>query len=591
MTTWGATPAVTKPLANVAFAAFERVTIPLRDGAKDNKDAMLDMPALAKAVETEAKAIGETIVPHLKTLSQSPPRMGSITVSPALAQELTSLLTDRSRSVLSASNLEGALAVVAAKNGGKVEGAAGDKLVTILREYVATFPNVEMLDFNKLGRITSFRIDDKQVPLCTLNGQPVALGDFYAKVADAVSASIDKSVLRHGWMADRWGWRAKMSTELLDVVAQKASEQTGPIHVLQQKFPGAKVEVLATGKDGDHERFLYRVAGHGVFCEQSDGLVTKYDDRKFTVDPVLFTANVRDDGSFDVAVPTAPRKITKYPMQTPFSVGDSVDIHFNDPTATDRAEEGKPFDTRYKILHGTIKSFDGAGNYTVAFKDPQGRDQTKTYTMDALKKQNTPHFFSESSSHFSDVGININTDAKLKAFLESADPIIKKHLPTDGSLLKLSQAELVKKQKQCVDELMKYTHDLVKYPADKDASPDESSRRYHEMIGGGFGRVDLGKLVDINRGVCRHQCILEHLLLQRAGIDSRLASGAANTYGGEFRGFHIWVELSLADNARYLSDQTWNDKTIPLWEGAYGTDKRRVEMYDRTSRYDYSLTD
>ena len=47
--------------------------------------------------------------------------------------------------------------------------------------------------------------------------------------------------------------------------------------------------------------------------------------------------------------------------------------------------------------------------------------------------------------------------------------------------------------------------------------------------------------------------------------------------------------LSLADNARYLSDQTWSDRAIPLWEGAYGTDKRRVEMYDRTSRYDSSL--
>ena len=93
-----------------------------------------------------------------------------------------------------------------------------------------------------------------------------------------------------------------------------------------------------------------------------------------------------------------------------------------------------------------------------------------------------------------------------------------------------------------------------------------------------------GELVKIERGVCRHQCILEHLLLQRAGIDSRLASGAANTSSGDFRGYHIWCEVTLADGTRFLSDQTWDDATIPLWAGAYSVDKRRIEMGYRTDR-------
>ena len=108
----------------------------------------------------------------------------------------------------------------------------------------------------------------------------------------------------------------------------------------------------------------------------------------------------------------------------------------------------------------------------------------------------------------------------------------------------------------------------------------------HEMQIAGY-RV----LAKIGKGVCRHQCIFEQLLLQLAGIDSRLASGAANTGSGNYRGLHIWSEVTLADNARYLTDQTWSDPTIPLWDGAYDSDKSRAEMYHRTARYDSTVVD
>ena len=88
---------------------------------------------------------------------------------------------------------------------------------------------------------------------------------------------------------------------------------------------------------------------------------------------------------------------------------------------------------------------------------------------------------------------------------------------------------------------MDYTANAAIYPRSKDSNPDEASAvpRVHRQCLG-LNRVALGELVKIERGVCRHQCILEHLLLQRAGIDSRLASGAANTSSGDFRGYHIW---------------------------------------------------
>ncbi|CAN0594094.1 unnamed protein product, partial [Laminaria digitata] len=147
--------------------------------------------------------------------------------------------------------------------------------------------------------------------------------------------------------------------------------------------------------------------------------------------------------------------------------------------------------------------------------------------------------------------------------------------------------QLAKRQKECAGAIMKYVRDAMKYPASKDGHPDANSAKYHEIMDGMdyWDTVPMGELLDIGKGVCRHQCIAEHLLMQVAGIDSRLASGAANERDGRYRGLHIWMELSLADNARYLSDQTWNDTAIPLWNGAYDSDKRRVEMFHRTDRY------
>ena len=206
-----------------------------------------------------------------------------------------------------------------------------------------------------------------------------------------------------------------------------------------------------------------------------------------------------------------------------------------------------------------------------------------------IRKANNPHWFSTQGSNFSDVSINIKNDADLKKFLNEAQPIIDRHLPKDGSLVGISSDALAKRQKACIKELMAYTKERVKYPSKKDsANIDAESKRYHSLVDG-WGRFELGELAKIEKGVCRHQCIFEHLLLQRAGIDSRLASGAANTSSNKFRGYHIWTEVTLADGGRYLSDQTWDDATIPLWAGAYSVDKRRVEMYNRTARYDGNI--
>ncbi len=587
LSTWGTPSAPTEALSPAAFGAFQRAMTAAFDGAGGTADGMLDARAVDTLVRSEATTLGDSVKPFLNNLTQGVVKDGSTTiaVSPALAGELKSLVLAHAKSAMSVPNIVGAATVVAAKHGGKLDGAGASQLSTIIRGYMSEFPGVELLDFNKLGRIASFEVEGKQVPLSTLNGRPQKLAEFYTAVATAVSTSI-KSDIRHPWAGPRWGVRAKQSAELLDVIAQRTAEGTGPINVLKQQFPNQPVQILATGKDGEHERFLYKV-GNRVFAEASDGRVQPYDTQRNGTDPVLFTADVRDDGAYDVQVVQTTTR--KYPTQTTYAVGDSIDLAYRDHQAQNAYDEGKPFATQYKVANGTIKGFDVAGNYSVEFKDPQGQTQTKTVSLTEIKKYNHPHYFSENSSYFSDIVINVNNDKVLKDFLEGADPIIKQHLPTDGTLLSLSPEELVKRQKSALEALMKYAAQNMKYPTDKATATDAESKEYHRLIGDGWDKVDLGELVKIQKGVCRHQCILQHLLLQRAGIDSRLASGSANTSSGAFRGFHIWVEVTLADNARYLSDQTWNDPYIPLWDGAYNIDKQRAEMYDRTARYDSNI--
>jgi hypothetical protein len=591
ITQWGAPPSPKEPLSPAAWGVFARAAEQAFDARGGTADGMIDGRALEAAVSAEASSLGDGVRPFLTNLARGVVVDGavSVPVSPAAADALKALVAAHARSSMTTTNLAAAAVLVAQKNGGRLEGAALTQLQSIVAGYVAEFPTTPLLDFNKLARIASFAVDGKTAPLCTLNGAPVKLAEFYGKVASAVSTSI-QSDLRYAWAPQRWGLRARQSVELLDVIAQKTAEKSGPLVALRQQFPGETVKVLATGKDGEHERFLYVVGGAGgrCFAEASDGRVQPYDTRKNGTDPVLFTATVRDDGAFDVDVPTTNR-VRKFPTQGTYAVGDGVDVAFRDTSAVEAAEEGKPFQTQFKIAQGKIVSFDAAGQYQVEFVDSQGKMQQRLLSIDEIKKYNHPHNFAENSSLFSDVVINLQTDAALKSFLEGADPIIARHLPVDGTLLTLSPAELAKRQKACVQALMEYTKKNMKYPQEKEHTSDANSLEFHKLVGSGWAKVDLGRLIQLQRGVCRHQCIVEQLLLQRAGIDSRLASGAANTSSGAFRGFHIWNELTLADNARYLSDQTWDDAFIPLWEGAYSVDRQRVEMYDRTSRYDTNL--
>lgn len=583
---WGDPAAPREPLSPAAFELFQRLATPNAEGRDSNADGMMAVSGLSREVRQAVDEIRETLTTRLKSLERTPPTWNGIEVSNQTARLLGQLANERVRSPMSVQNLDKGLAVIAEQHGGKVTGEASDIFATMIADYMANWPELQTFDFNKLERIAKFAAEGKEVPLCTLNGTAVGLAEFYGAVSNAVTDSIDRSLIRHEWMAHRWGYRAQISVELLDVIAEKTARDEGPIVALRRQFPGKQIEVLATGLDGEHQQFLYVVKDGarelGVFNEGSDGRLAAYRDRK---EPVLFTASVKDDGALDVNVPSH-NPVRKYPLQTTFGIGDSIDVTWLDSKATEVRTEGQTFDTRYKIVEGRIRGYDAAGNYEVEVHKPDGSKETQTISLTKIKQANQPHYFSETGSYLRDVQINLKNDASLREFLEGADPIIQKHLPTDGSLAGIDAQELAKRQRACVAELMAYCTERMIYPRDKGSS-DANSERYWELENS--YRFPLGELVKIGRGSCRHQCIASHLLLQRAGIDSRLASGAANTSAGNYRGLHLWVELSLADNSRWLSDQTWNDPYVPLWDGAYDVDKRRIEIYNRTTDFDINL--
>ncbi|MEW5851736.1 MAG: transglutaminase domain-containing protein [Myxococcota bacterium] len=586
---WGSTPNPQKPMAPAAFKLFERAVTDYQERLSGKPDGKLDYEDLSREFRSDVEDLHKTLSPKLAELSGTPPKFGNVQLSAEAATYVRGLFENKMRSSMSVENIGRAMDVFGAKYGGKLEGQGFTAFKAMTDEYMAQFPAYSFFDFNKLERIASCKVQNKPVPLCTLNGQPVNMAEFYGKVGTNVATAIDRSKLLHDWQADRWGFRARASVEILDVVAEQTARGEGPVALLLKTNPGKTVEIQATGRDGGHEQFIYVLKQGtremGRFTQGSDGTLAAYNQ---ATTPVLFTASIGKDGDLNVQVPS---KIAadRYPLQTNYGVGDKIDLTYLDTNEVELQKEGETFKTRYKVVEATIDSFDAKGNYKVTLTNPRGEKETKTVTINDIRRANNPHYFKPTGDTFSDVTINLRTDEQLKAFLEGAKPIIQAHLPTDGSTVNLPPKELAKRQKACIDALMKYCSAKVKYPTAKDSNPDANSARYHELLSDNWAQVPLGELVKIERGVCRHQCILEHLLLQYAGIDSRLASGAANTSSNGFRGFHIWTEVSLADNDRYLSDQTWHDGAIPLWSGAYSVDKRRAEMYDRTSRYDRNV--
>ncbi|MCB9644404.1 MAG: hypothetical protein H6728_15135 [Myxococcales bacterium] len=584
---WGTPTPPSGPMPKAAFEMFKEAVAPYQEQAGGTETGKLDYNDFQKNFTEQVKDLHSQLKPHMAELNGNPPRWGETQLSAESAQYVKGLLQDNLRSSMTVDNIGRALEVVSKHHGGPIQGESLAQFRSIVEDYKSEWPDRQTFDFNKLERIASYKVEGKEVPLCTVNGKPIGLAEFYNKVGLDVRGAVTKDSLRHDWQADRIGVRAREAVEILDVVAEQSLRGEGPVAELRNQFPNAKIDIMATGQDGAHQQFIYQVQDGSrtrYFAQGSDGSIQSYNGRR---DPVMFSANIGKEGELNIKTPD---KIDgrRYVLQSNYGVGDKIDMEWYDPQGSTVAEEGKPFQSNHRVVEAEILSFDANGNYTVRYTPPNGTDSTtKTLSLADIRRANNPHYFKPISSYYSDVTINVNTDPALKEFLQDAQPIIDRYLPQDGSLVGLSAEQLAKRQKDCISALMDYTTHIVKYPSEG-SSADANSQGYHKLLEDNY-RVPLGELVKLGRGVCRHQCILEHLLLQQAGIDSRLASGAANTSSGNFRGYHIWTEVSLADGSRFLSDQTWDDPTVPLWDGAYNVDKRRTEMYNRTARYDSNM--
>lgn len=572
-------------MAPAAFELFRKMTLPYQDEAEGKKDGKLTYRDLRSDMRTEAAELKKILSPVMQGLSGREPAWGDVKMTPAAAAFLRTTLENNMRSAMSVENLSGAVRVLGAANDGNIQADAAAQLEKLIVDYKANWTDKSFFDFNKLERIATYAVQGKDLPLCTINGEEQSLAGFYNAVATGVSAAVDGENLRYDWMKERYGYRAKEAVEILDVVGEQTLRGEGPVASLKEQYPDKTVTIEYTARDGDHEQFIYCVQEGDEtlrFAQGSDGALAKYSAYYKPV----FTASIGAEGEVDITIPETV-SASRFPIQYSYGVGDKIDFPYVDTSVEEAHEEGETFQTRSKLVEGTILGFTASGDYTVSYRTPAGDEKQETVALRDIRKSNNPHWFRPRADFFSDVEINVETDAELKTFLDKSEPIINRYL-SPSQTATMGSAELAKAQKACIKALMAYARDAMVYPRSKDSNPDEEATRYHELVDA-VGRFPLGELVKIKRGVCRHQCILEHLLLQKAGIDSRLASGAANTSSNNFRGFHIWVEVSLANGERFLSDQTWNDPVIPLWSGAYSVDKRRVEMAYRTKRYSRNI--
>jgi hypothetical protein len=586
-----------RPASGTAIALLRRCLVQEEHRAEASPDGRSDLAALPEAVASQAAALLGGLRAWMAGLAATPPVVRvdgapPITVPASLANELRDLAANRVASERSLPNLAAAVRVYAVD--AAVDDAAAAALTAFLQGYLAAWPHLDTFDFNKLERMARAARDGDSTPLCRINGEACDPGRFHAEVGRYVAEALAHIPFALTWIPHRFGYRARQAIELVDLLAERTAQSRGPLAALSLLHPGATVRVVATTSDLEYNCLVYAVDsadGRAVYYMDSAGQVHAHA-RLPEPKHVLFEADVDPKGRMNVSIPQrlslSPRA---YPLMNTYGLGDRIDVEVFDVAASDVLVEAERFQTRYKVYRGTITGFDNLGNHRVIVDEPTGPVE-RTVGYEQLRTWNNPHLVPEEGGVACGAALNRSTDSRFADDLEAMTEIARAHgLPLFD--LSLSEVALSQRQKAFLKALNAFTSRTLRYP--RHPAIDDADRAYEARLS--TGTHPMGAYLEIARGVCRHQFIREHMGKQRAGIDERFASGAANTYTGAFRGLHIWGEVSLADrsrlvmdtpetaDARYLSDATWGDAWVPLWEGAYGNDLRRVEMYDRTRSY------
>lgn len=575
------------PLPAVAFEAVRRALEAERLRAAQERDGRSDLTGLVQAVHEDVQGLAHALRPALADLASG--TWEGRAWAPDHLEWLIALLRERVASPMAVENLATAARLWLDARPDDVAG-----LQDLVTSYVSEWPTRQVFDFNKLVRMARVALGDPGGVLCRVNGQPVPPGELHRRVGEAVFEACQRVGFPYPWVARRWGYRARQGMELVDLIAEQAERGRGPVATLHRAFPGQPVVVVCTTSDMEYNQFVFgvqREAGTAWHYMRSDGNVVPHA-RAPEEKHKLFTAAVAVDGTLEVEVaavsPLSPRA---YPLMNTYGVGDFVDVEHIDAAAHDRQREGEPFQTRRVVVRARVVSFDDGGVHTLRL-ELKGNTVDREVDAQELRAWNNPHLVDELGGQACDMRFDRQDDRLLESDLREMEAIAR-----DAGLLDfdlgLSELELATRQKAFLKALNDYTAPTLRYP--RKPPVDEADETYWRDLD--FGTHPAGQYLALQRGVCRHQFVRAHMGKQRGGVDERFASGAANTSGGQFRGLHIWGEVQLADRSRlatevreptdprYLSDATWGDPYVPLWERAYGMDQRRVEMYDRTRRY------
>jgi hypothetical protein len=589
-------------LPGTAFALFRRLheaQAAKADASGDGRIDYADFPEEVRRQGAELRAQLTAVFKGLDagTLSSGEPDATALRVDASFAGWFGDILAEHLASTRSLPNLVAAGAAFA--KGGALTGEAQAAYRRFLDAYLAQWPDLDVFDFNKLERLAAAEVTGNNIPLCQINGRAVEPADFHAEVGRSVKAALQHIAFPFTWIAHRWGYRAKQAAELIDLLGERASQGKGPIATLRRSFPGSPLRVIATTSDLEYNSLVFSVergSTREIYYLDSEGgvhLHARAPEQKH----ILFEAEVDDGGHVHVQHPArlalSPRA---YPLMNTYGLGDRIDVEQYEESKEVRLQAAERFESRYTVRPGTIVGFDHNGLHRVIVHRAAG-DIERTVTYEELRDWNNPHVVSETDGNACTVLFQRDTDKRFADDLVAMTKIANEHgLPEFD--MGISEANLAKVQKNFLRALNAFTYRTLRYPSTPPTT--DQDRAFAERLATGTHKM--GEFLEVERGVCRHQFIREHMGKQRAGIDERFASGAANTYGGDFRGLHIWGEVSLADrsrlgidnpeptDARFLSDATWADPYVPLWDGAYGNDLRRIEMYDRTDYYGYLLS-
>lgn len=368
----------------------------------------------------------------------------------------------------------------------------------------------------------------------------------------------------------------ELSAKLVTASSAAAAGQ-GPVPELQRRFPTATIDVAMAASVFEHEAIQYLVNERG-----------SSRPRRFVVSPA--GKLIEDREASEAVLGKARAKDGKVSF-TPVAIKRRVPVFDSPPFAPGREVE---LPSRSGVRSGTLVGVGAEGKWTIELTTETGKTTRKTFEPYDVVKFNAHHEFDLRGGTFSEVTLDVTKDAALKKFLDQAIAIARPILASAAP----GTPAVVAAQKKAIEALMKHVQANLEYPSTPEygagtiPASDPRAVRFNTLQAsaeGGFGAtIPFGELLSLRAGMCRHRAIAMQACLQVAGIDSRLTSGGAFTAQGVYRGPHAWLETTLADGSRFLTDAQWGDAFVPLKE-TYAKDVRRKEEHQKTAHLDSSL--